>query len=489
MDHSQLERLRFRRQYILAPSAFECPFLCNKRKVTNHYLLYTHIDLPVSEYTEKDLKLILLGDMFDYENAQKENEDILRDLADQKFDGFVDVYSKYSGRYVLIYIQKDQIYLFHDATAARKIFYCSQNDGLWFGSQPHLLAKILDLKRTADPTKLSFYSSKAFTWLNNSNVGDTTIYDEIRQLMPNHYFNINVGSVNRYWPYSVLMPQSYQQVAERCSAMIKGYIESIASRYEIMIPITAGKESRMLAAGSRELKDRVYYYINKEASFSKYHQDLLIPRNLFRKLNIDFHILDIYDEIDKDFRSVYFDNNPYASEFFLPHIFNYYQHFSEKVNLPGNIASSGCEFCNLKEEEVTPESLAKKFRLIEFEYALNYLQDWFKSCEHICKKYNIKKISLYYWEERMGNWGGQIQLEKDIAQEEFNPFNSRLLIKEFLTVDIQYRRKPTYILQKEIVRILWPELLDQPINPMIYRVMKKAMKMSRLDKYFNSSIA
>ncbi|MBA7528569.1 hypothetical protein ES705_20756 [subsurface metagenome] len=466
MEQKEIERLRFRRQYILAPKAIESPFLHEKRNVTKNYILYSHVDLLVTENIKNDLRLFLLGDIFDYEVPQKNNKAILEDLASLDYEHFIEQFSNYAGRYVLLYIYKNKMILLHDTTATRRIYYCRKDDDWWFSSQSHLLAKVLDLTSTKDPDKLNFYNSIQYLEHNNSDVGDSTRYDEIKQVLPNHYFDVNENKTIRFWPDKKIETEPYKEVAEKCAAIVKGYIESIAARYEIMIPVTAGKDSRLLAAASHKIRDKVFYYINKENNLTNQHHDIYIPKKLFKKLNVDFHVLDIYNtEIDEDFKKVYFENNPYASASYLPHIYYYFRNFQYKVNLPGNFAASYWRGNRLNPQEITPQAIANFHFLGKFNFALKYFSEWLNNCQQLCDQYNIKIPTLNYWEERMTNWGAQTQLEKDIAQEDFNPFNSRLLVKLFISVEDKYTAKPKYLLQKEIIKILWPEMLKMPINP------------------------
>ena len=66
MRNEEIERLKFRNQYVLAPRAIECPFLNNSFLISGSYLLYTHVDLKVTRLIRGGLQLILLGDIFDY---------------------------------------------------------------------------------------------------------------------------------------------------------------------------------------------------------------------------------------------------------------------------------------------------------------------------------------------------------------------------------------------------------------------------------------
>ncbi|MEN8251895.1 MAG: hypothetical protein ABFS32_23440, partial [Bacteroidota bacterium] len=241
----ELDRLVYRRQYVLAPEKIDCPFIHQTYSISDTYVLYAHSDLEVSEYKNEDRRLLLLGDIFDYENSSKNNTGILKDLATSGIDGIAEMTAKYTGRFVLILMEKERIILLHDSIAYKKIYYSIRKKKLWFSSHPHLLAKILDLRSTEDPSKLEFYNSADFVRLSNSNLGDTTYFDDIRQLMPNHYYDVTANHIVRFWPSDKIKRIGLEEATHRCAAMVKWYMESIANRYKIMLPVTSGYDSRL----------------------------------------------------------------------------------------------------------------------------------------------------------------------------------------------------------------------------------------------------
>jgi hypothetical protein len=475
MENSELLRLRFRGQYIITPVKIECPFIANTTNVFNNYTLYAHQDLKAMEYERNGTRIILLGDMFDYESPEKSNGEILEDLYDSDFNSLLEKLSKYSGRFVVIYLQHDSLKIVHDAMATRKVYYCEANNSFWFASQPILLSRILNLKPSVNSSKIAFYNSNDFVRLHNSNIGDTTYFDEIHQLLPNHYYDFASNRSVRYWPNKKIVFLPVSMVAGKCSQMIKGYVESIGKRYNIMLPVTSGKDSRTIMAGTRSFKDKVFYYINKDQKLKETSRDIKVPKRLFSKLNLDYHIVNPYIPIDELFKKAYFQNNEYASSNFLPHIYNYYKNFSDKVNLPGNNASSAFEIFTERKLKASAMNLARLNKVDKYDYAVQYYEKWLSGSREICIQNNINIINLFYWEERLANWGTQIQLEKDIAQEDLNPFNSRQLIELFLSVKPKYTELPNYILYKKIIHILWPELLLEPINPSFENGLRKIL--------------
>ncbi len=467
MHQKEIKKLTFRRQYILSPKEIEPPFLFEKRRIGHTHHLYTHVDLSVTDYSLNDVSLVLLGDIFDYNTIHKTNLDILKDILDKDFDLILRRLSLYTGSFVLIYFQNNKTYLVHDATATKKIYHCLNSNDIWCASQPSLLAKTLHLEKSKNESKIRYYNSSDFERLSNAGIGDTTYYDEIAQVLPNHYFDLNQNKSIRFWPFEPCFnSMKMHETAFFCAKLIKGYMESIAFRYKVMLPVTAGKDSRTLLAATKNIQNNVFYYINKLEHFDNNNRDVRIPSGLFKKLGLNYHIVNPYIPVDKDFEKVYFENNEFASKQHLPLIYNYYKNFEDRVNLPGNIATGAIWFYPIYRKEVDEATLAKLIGVQNYPHALKSYNEWIMNSQELCKMYNFNLWYLFYWEERLGNWGTQFQMDKDIAQIEINPFNSRLLVQSILSVAHPYQiEMANYTFTKEIINNLWPEVLSEPINP------------------------
>jgi hypothetical protein len=485
MEKAERERLKYRNQYLLSPEQVECPFQHKVHQLGNGYHLYAHRDLPQTLVRDGDVQLILLGDMFDYRNPGHGNEEILKDLTGLDFTEVIRRTNLFSGRYVLIWEREGAMYLLHDATATRKVYYCVREEGAWFSSQPYLLAGMLGLEETRNPDKHDFYSSEIFVRLQNSSIGNLTPFDEILQLLPNHYYRADTRSVVRHWPLEKTDTRSFEDTARECAGMIRGIMEGICNRYEVMLPLTAGKDSRTLLAATRGYSEKVYFYINKEHRLSEDDPDIAVPRKLMRKLGLDYHILDPYVDVEEGFREVYFENNPRASESFLPLIANYHLNFRNRVNLPGNIASAGYELYKGRKVRITAESLARLNKVDKWPFARDYYESWLEGVREPSRRSGVSLLNLFYWEERLANWGSQITLEKDIAQEDFNPFNSRELARLYLSMPAKYIETPFYRFHHRVIRLLWPEVLLIPINhSRRTTILKLTKSVGLLDLYF-----
>jgi hypothetical protein len=102
--------------------------------------------------------------------------------------------------------------------------------------------------------------------------------------------------------------------------------------------------------------------------------------------------------------------------------------------------------------------------------------NWYNKTKTVSEASGIDILDLFYWEHRMGSWQAQSQLEWDIVQEAYTPFNHRGLLETMLSTPSRYRCAPDYSLYKEICKLLWPRVLEEPINPPAPESVKERLK-------------
>ena len=89
----------------------------------------------------------------------------------------------------------------------------------------------------------------------------------------------------------------------------------------------------------------------------------------------------------------------------------------------------------------------------------------------------VKLLDLFEWEQGHGNWLAMTQLEFDIAWREIiTPYNCREVLTIFLSVDECYRRAPDYTLFHRLIDKLWPEVMQEPINPRPRQSLRQRLK-------------
>jgi hypothetical protein len=101
----------------------------------------------------------------------------------------------------------------------------------------------------------------------------------------------------------------------------------------------------------------------------------------------------------------------------------------------------------------------------EGRYVLKQAEQILAELLPVGKAYGLNVLTLFYWEQTLGNWGATGNSESDIAIEEFNPYDSHSLYEIFLGVDDRYTKYSGSIFFKAMIQNMWPELLEWPINP------------------------
>ncbi len=271
------------------------------------------------------------------------------------------------------------------------------------------------------------------------------------------------------------------EAAKKSGNVLKGYLENIARRHQLMIPITSGIDSRVLLSASRKISDKVFYYINAEKDVNQYKNDLKIPLRLLNEFNLKYHILEIKKDVEPEFEQIYRLNNSYYFADRLGVIYNYFKHFEDHINVPGSFSEVARNAFRFENDRVDGRKLCRVYYGKDFQYVINEYDKWIENSADCFLAHRVRLTDMFYWEERMTNWGTVYQVNKDIAQEEFWPFNSRYLMELLLGTEHACRDEHIGTLHKEIIKYLWPETLKFPVNPHLSA--KVASILKRLKVY------
>lgn len=456
------DKLLYRRQFLLANEPVDVLNHWNCYRINNFYL-YGHPDLSLVINNG----LALIGNIFDYEHPEKDNSAILYDIdciTGDRSELFFTM-KKYAGCYVLLHTKNSEPIIFHDARGTREIYYCTQENLIVCGSQPNLIAALSNpkLKKTSNPQLLDFY----YNFVEDSQwVGDETIYDGIKHLLPNHYLNLSTKNVHRYWPDKTLKKMSLEESVQKSCSYLHGVMEAIVNRQPVMMAITAGNDSRiLLAAAKKHLRD-IFFFVNDEG-IGPENPDIKIPVDIFNHIKVPFAIHNVENTVDPAFNDAFLKSTLLAEKTRVSYIYNvFYRNYSEKLLILG-VSEIARIFFGHEPKKLSHYRLASKLGNQNSAYALAQCNNMKKNLEADAKKYGINVMTLFYWEQRLGNWGASKNTESLIAIEKVDPFNSHFLYETLLSTDEKYRSvdQTVCILFRELIRKMWPELLKWPINP------------------------
>lgn len=357
----------------------------------------------------------------------------------------------------------------HDPCALRKVFYLFDGEEFFFASQPGLIKKYKNLSERKDSDLIEFMSSENFIKSESFWVGDETVYEDVRQVMPNYYLDLRDRVVKRYW-FDNLEKISFDETTKEISRILKGSVDAVTRRGAVMQSVTAGWDSRVLLAASKRVSDKIYYFVNTMNVYQDEHMDIAVPKKMLGDKGLELNVFRDMPKLRDDFYSCIRLNVEGARKLPKTLAIQYYHDFhSEKLNINGNGSEvARCYYGNDQAEwsMITTDYVLSKAGLDQNSpYLRRQVERWLYDVRNLVEEDGVNIMDLFYWEQRMGNWGGMFMAEQDVAVEGFMPFNNRKLLVLALALDSNYRSAPNHILHKKLIEEMWPELLDYPINP------------------------
>jgi hypothetical protein len=467
------KNLLFRRQFLITPDI--CPFFSHWQHMhICNYHVYAHPDLQLSTVTSADAKvtLTLLGFIIDPDYPGKSNTDVLNMIA--HFADSIEKITEYlrfvSGRFVLKIDTPRETLLFHDPCGLRSVYYTKYKGKIFVGSQPLIFKQILPLQ---DGERLSSYISSLYvkTHIEHWIPSGCSLFEEVYHLVPNHYLRFSTLEQIRYWPKKILPQKRVNEVVDEASDLLKRLMISGNNRFKLALALTGGWDSRILLSASKSISKAIYFFTLQYRSLHPKSNDIKIPGELLQSLGLSHSLIDCRKIIPEAFREIYQQNSSPShmkdwGEIAYGMLGTYPQ---ERVCVKGNcaeIARCGYYYEGNHQPFISPDqiiALEDGWHTIPFVH--DQISTWYDQASKAAAEANIDILDLFYWEHRMGSWQAQSQLEWDIIQDEFTPFNHRGLLEVLLCTPAKLRCEPNYSLYKRIMKVLWPEVMRYPVNP------------------------
>jgi hypothetical protein len=412
--------------------------------------------------------IMLIGpaiDPFHPELTEQEIAQMLADSCTNSRDLFEET-QYLSGRFVLFYKTASEFIVTGDACHLRQIYVVWVDGKLVVTSSPKLFLEYFGLPLNMNAEKKALSDSDLHRRLRFVWYGDSALDDRLQKVLPNHYLDVTAKTVIRLPHIDLGQKIEETEIISYAAKALTGTYDALARRYKPIQPITAGWDSRVLLAASRKVKDRIRYYVFVQSP--KERQDIDVSKALSEKLGLDYKIVQT-EPLREDFLSVL------GGEQILPRVqpntpeiqYHYDQHYDgDVVNVNGNAAEIARCFYGYTDGPVSLDMVlhfsgyGRKSPFITAEIA-----KWYKDAAPYAKKEGIPLLDLFYWEQRMGNWGGEHPSLQGIAIEEISPFNNRALLRALLTAPPARRKAPDYGFFRDLVSYLWTETLSEPVNP------------------------
>jgi hypothetical protein len=464
MPDPPLPRLR-RRQWALLASGTPHPSHWQWVELGGGYGVAHDADLSVYRATTQTASATLLGFAIDHHNPSAATETILREILASP--DAVGKAQNLAGRWALHLRIGGRSLVLHDACGLRQVVW-TRRGRMACASDPSFLAETFGFERDPDAAARSVKSREFRGWREAWWPGTTTPYREIEQLLPNHLLDLDTGETERYWPSSSIRTLTTDDAAGQGAQLLQALVAAATHRFEVALPLTAGWDSRLLLAATAAMNTDCWHYTLAHPALYGNTADLVIAGDLLRAIGEPHHVVRCPERMSRAFGAVYRDSVTSPHELWGEMVEGLWRAYpTERVCLRGNANEIARTYHRwYGDHSVTPADLAVCHGARGNAFVAERLAEWQREAERVAERAGIHVLDLFYWEQKIGRWQAEYQLEFDLAQETYTPYNHRPLLEMLLSSPERSRRAPQYELHRKMIERLEPSLLDVPVNPM-----------------------
>jgi hypothetical protein len=372
------------------------------------------------------------------------------------------------GRWILFFSGHGSEIVFNDAGGTRTIFYhLDTNKSVWMATQPGLLAEKFGFTESSlsmEYTRSEKYQKRNEAWW----PGECSPFSEVKQLLPNHFFDLKTKTTLRYWPYQTLEHLELDKAVSMAGDILKGLLASAHHRFQLALSLSSGLDSRLVMSACKDVIEDVQVFSLLYRNLTIESDDVFIPIKISSELGIKHSIYDCRPESSSEFK-----------EIFKKHVVGLKTDWvniaagrmanipADKVILKGTISEiMRCRYwgVGIYPPRVTLQDIVTLMSLGDSPLVVENLRAWMKEAKP-SEKFGIKLLDLLSWEVEVGSWYDMGYAIFNIAQEEFTLFNCRRFFTIMLGIDPKYRSYPVHVAQRRIIAYLWPELDNFPYTP------------------------
>lgn len=372
-----------------------------------------------------------------------------------------------TGRYAILFGTAEDIEVVTDATAMRPVFYSTHGG---------LIASHASLIRDAGPSRGD--SDLAFS---SSFPANHTPYQDVRVLLPNFKLKVETGEIKRFWPREQLTPISTEAAAKQVLTLASDAFARLAHNRDSWLALTAGLDSRVSLAVAKNAGVNLKTFTYGKNSDTKV--DRYIAKTLSDHLGIAHSevatarpSLELSSMLDN---AHYWNHHRIAvgplqrvigdqrAAIFGSNILEIGQSNYRKLQWRW-----GCEDPR-NAEQMAMVYYRKLSRRVRQQIGTSGYAEYMRKVTEIFQEMIdetggfqpeiLDPFDEYYWMFRMGTWHGPSSLEKDFYGEPLNPFNSRAIISQLISVSKPDQYDTSVFLR--LISMVDSSLLEIPINP------------------------
>ncbi len=301
-----------------------------------------------------------------------------------------------------------------------------------------------------------------------------TIDPDVRRLLPGHYLDLDTWSPVRHYPKGLLEPvppDAARACAQQIADVVRRNIHAVLRQAHLTyLPLTAGRDSRMLLACSKGLGDAIEYVTFDYSSSGDRGTalvDLEISRRLASTFALRHTVVPVQPESPTEVALEYLRHIGYsggagkARDFFFA-----CQNSLDTTAawLTGFGGEVGRGFYWRRRDQssggLSPLTLLERMGLPEREPFVHALREWMEGLPAGLSPRAV--LDLAYLEHRVGCWAsphlyGAAPFSLNVA-----PFCHRAVFDLMLRRPADYKKEDGLV--KDLISSSWPELLRLPFN-------------------------
>ena len=388
----------------------------------------------------------------------------------------------WGGRYLFMYYNNGNCYAVQDATGSIPLFYTVAEGKIACSSNQFLLARLFGYEPNANLLAIRHSSNN----IEQAMPDDITIYSEIFRLLPNHVINLGTGEVQRFVNFGSTMHRlTIDQVVNETLPRVENLARAYARKYNIALPVTAGKDSRMNLGVFKHLGIKVPCYTMKHPNHSGNEDDLVLPPKLasavgyeYRQFSDDDTSLTMVEEANSWMAENLYGKS--AVRMAKAIILNFGRCAIINGDSADQIGKSGMNN-NVPAFLFSPRYLQTKihnYSAHSRHYLKKWIQDYKISNEH------LSISDCFAVESRVGRWANEQLTYSMFGLVSLNIYNSRSILYTWAKVSRLDRR--TGKIHIGVLKQTCPELLEIPFEH--NQLYAKIAKSNWLAFYFASLI-
>jgi Asparagine synthase len=464
---------RFARGFVLSDPPVPDPIPdWAAREVAGLRLTYA-ADVPVAGIRSGRHFVVVVGHFVDTETWRPHDEAIAAAVGalTRSEEQFLDVTDAWSGRYLVVFGTDTSRRVMTDASGMRSAFY-SLDGRFVLASHARIVATATGAPRSPISDEYRNCVRALPSRVVMPMPGRSTPWSGVVFLTPNQVLDVETRVLRRAFPRRPLPTRTTSAAAALIAPRLQGQVSALVNTGRpVALSLTGGVDSRVSLAASRQVRDAITYFTYRRPGMAGTDADATTAGLIAKELQLRHRVLDVAAAADSSPLDAAIREATFLSHG-RPIIAEYRRTFTpDTIHIRSNVSGVAKCFYRSKplgaavsesDSQIAPELLAQLWaHSTPSRPLIDAFEDWMDATGFRDVR-GLDPLDVFYWEHRMACWHSSVVLESDFAFDTHVLFNSRSILELMLSAPARDRCRGALL--RQVVSILWPELLRWPMG-------------------------